>query len=57
MNPLNWGTISKAKGAINSAISGGEPTPAHPQDAQAVHWAHTHPNDPRAAQILKANGL
>ncbi len=35
MNPLNWGTISKAKGAINSAISGGEP--AAPVQTVTLH--------------------
>lgn len=29
----------------------------HPQDDQAIQWAKSHPNDPRAAAILKANGL
>lgn len=36
---------------------GGSPTQAHPQDAAAVHWAHTHPNDPRSRAILSANGI
>jgi len=30
---------------------------SHPQDAAAVQWAKANPNDPRAAAILKANGL
>jgi len=30
---------------------------AHPQDSEAVQWAKVNPNDPRAAAILKANGL
>lgn len=30
---------------------------AHPQDSQAVQWAKSNPNDPRAAAILKANGM
>jgi hypothetical protein len=29
---------------------------AHPQDSAAVMWAKSHPNDPRAAAIMKANG-
>jgi hypothetical protein len=28
-----------------------------PQDAQALDWAKQNPSDPRAAQILRANGL
>ena len=31
-------------------------SPAHPKDTQAVAWAQAHPNDPRAAKIMKANG-
>lgn len=30
---------------------------SHPQDSEAVNWARQNPNDPRSAQILKANGL
>lgn len=30
---------------------------AHPQDSEAVSWAKAHPEDPRSAKILKANGL
>lgn len=29
----------------------------HPQDSQAVEWAKANPHDPRAAAILKANGV
>ncbi len=29
----------------------------HPQDSQAVQWAKSNPNDPRAVAILKANGV
>lgn len=57
LNPLNWGTINAAKNAISSAVGGGHPAPAHPQDAAAVNWAHMHPNDPRAHKILSVNGL
>jgi len=44
--------------------NGGAPTtpvaPAsvpHPQDAAAIEYAKSHPEDPRSAAILKANGL
>lgn len=30
---------------------------SHPQDDAAVSWAKANPNDPRSAQILKANGV
>lgn len=33
-----------------------KPSGAHPQDLQAIQWAKSNPNDPRSAQILKANG-
>jgi hypothetical protein len=29
---------------------------SHPQDSDAVTWAKSHPNDPRAAKILQLNG-
>ncbi len=29
----------------------------HPQDSEALDWAKTHRDDPRAAKILKANGF
>lgn len=31
--------------------------PPHPEDSAAVQWAKANPQDPRAAAILKANGL
>jgi hypothetical protein len=36
-----------------AAVSGG----AHPQDDEAIKWAKSNPRDPRAAAILKANGM
>lgn len=36
-----------------AAAGGGQ----HPQDSAAVTWAKSNPKDPRAAAILKANGL
>lgn len=30
---------------------------AHPQDSKAIEWAKANMKDPRAAQILKANGM
>lgn len=34
----------------------GQPS-AHPQDQAAIAWAQSNPKDPRAAAILKANGV
>jgi len=45
--------IQKATGLSSSA---GAKTNAHPKDAQALSWAQAHPNDPRAAKIMKTNG-
>lgn len=33
------------------------PVAAHPQDSQALAWAKANPNDPRASEILRKNGL
>lgn len=30
---------------------------AHPQDSEAVQWAKSNPDDPRAAKILQVNGV
>jgi hypothetical protein len=51
-NPANWSVLSKARQTLSNSL--GAP---HPQDVQAVNWAHTHPNDPRSKAILAANGL
>jgi len=52
-NPLHYAAQNNV-----AKVAGAAPQPAaHPQDAAAVNWAHTHPTDPRAAQILKANGF
>ena len=32
-------------------------TQAHPQDLQAIQWAKSNPNDPRASKILQMNGM
>lgn len=32
-------------------------TKVHPEDSKALDWAKNNPNDPRAAQILKVNGI
>ena len=53
-------TTRTAKGEAPRYAEGGageEPAAAHPQDNEAVAWAKSHTGDPRAAQILKANGL
>lgn len=50
-NPLHWQAQQNLKSSVAPS------TQAHPQDAAAVNWAHTHPTDPRAKQILSANGL
>ncbi len=44
-------------GALNTLRQNQATPQAHPQDAVAVHWAHTHPHDPRSKAILSANGL
>lgn len=54
------GRVEGAKRGTSSqsGTSGAETNNAkpHPQDADAVKWAKDNPNDPMAAQILKANG-
>lgn len=50
--------IDTLKGQLPGAIQ--PPAPAiapHPQDDVAIQWAQSHPNDPRAAQILKIHGV
>jgi hypothetical protein len=42
---------SKYFGAENAGIA-----PEHPQDNEAVTWAKSHSNDPRAKKILQLNG-
>ena len=55
-NPLSWNSdANNANAALRTQILGGQNN-AHPQDAQAITWAKSHPSDPRAAKILKANG-
>jgi hypothetical protein len=45
---------AEARGYVPEA--GGAPPPS-PEDAKAVEWARANPGDPRAAAILKANGV
>ncbi len=40
-----------------AAGPGGLLNNVHPQDAAALQWAKDNPNDPRAAAIIKANGM
>lgn len=51
---LQDAAIAKARG--HPAVGGGAAAKPHPQDSEAVQWAKAHSGDPRAAQILKANG-
>lgn len=38
---------------FNTAAS----SPVHPEDAKAIEWAKANPGNPKAAQILKVNGI
>lgn len=51
---VSGGLVNSPKGLVGASVVGSKP---HPQDSQAVQWAKTHMSDPRAAQILKENGL
>jgi len=49
--------LKAATTATRAPGRAGTQTQAHPQDDEAIQWARQNPNDPRAAAILKANGL
>jgi hypothetical protein len=52
--------MEKQKGFKGQLLDEAAPKPAvkpHHQDDEAVKWANANPKDPRAAAILKANGL
>lgn len=58
-------SLDKIEGHYNKwleTVNGGaaptvnNPTPASPQDQQAMEWANANPNDPRAKQILQRLG-
>jgi hypothetical protein len=56
LHPSTWGRgdeIEAQREQLARASMGGG---AHPQDAQALAWAQSHPNDPRAVKILRLNG-
>lgn len=46
-------------GLVNTGLvrTGQGQSSSHPQDAEAINWAKSHPDDLRAAKILKANGF
>lgn len=45
------------RGGITSRDVGGAKAAATPEDKEAIAWAKANPNDPRAKDILRANGL
>lgn len=55
LNPFNAGIRDAATTDLTNRLT--NTSQAHPQDAAAVNWAHTHPNDPRSKKILQVNGL
>lgn len=59
MNPSDDEIASMFQGSPAPAASGGQSAgpSAHPQDSAAIAWAKANPTDPRAAAILKANGV
>lgn len=54
-----YGVNSNGQGLVGQQSPGllNQTGSAHPQDNQAVQWAKSNPQDPRAAAILKANGF
>lgn len=44
-------------GGVGQDMNKGMMKDGHPQDSEAVQWAKANPKDPRAAAILKANGM
>jgi len=55
LHPSTWGRGSEIEQVRQKLLSQGAGN-SHPQDAKAVAWAQSHPNDPRASKILEANG-
>lgn len=50
--------VAKGDAAGFDFAPAGAPAPAaHPLDSEAVKWARSNPKDPRAAAILRANGV
>jgi hypothetical protein len=49
-------TLKNIRGLIDKADKPGNPPAMSPQDAQALEWANSNPNDPRAAAIRQRLG-
>ena len=54
LSPENYGALQDQ---YLNRFAEKEAAAAHPQDSEAMAWAKANPSDPRAAAIMKANGM